>query len=48
MTIDGKDFAPVLARHGYRLRAHRAKYDDAAVHPYALNPAQMYLFGLDD
>jgi SAM-dependent methyltransferase len=48
MTIDGKDFAPVLARYGYTLRVHRAKYDDAALHPYALNPAQLYLFGLDD
>jgi hypothetical protein len=41
---DGKDYAPAIERHGYRLVAKDPKYGDPVVQNYAINPTFYYLF----
>jgi len=44
LTNDGRDFGPVIERHGYRLAAKDPKYLDPGVQQYAINPTHHYLF----
>lgn len=45
-TCNGKDFAPVVEKHGYRLIAMDAKYGDPMVQRYAINPTHHHLYEL--
>jgi hypothetical protein len=45
-TNDGRDFAPLVERHGYKLLAREAKYRDPAVQDLGINPTWYYLFEL--
>jgi hypothetical protein len=47
LTNDGKNFAPVLEAHGYRLRTAEPKYLDPVVQNYGINPAVHFLYGRD-
>ncbi len=42
--IDGTDFSPVLARHGYRLWHSEPKYANPEVQRYGVSPKWYYLF----
>lgn len=45
-TNDGKDFGPLIEKHGYTLIAKEPKYKDPVVQKYAVNPTYYYLFAL--
>jgi SAM-dependent methyltransferase len=42
--VDGTDFSPVLARHGYRLWHSEPKYANPEVQKYGVSPEWYYLF----
>ena len=45
--MDGTDFSPVLARHGYRLWHSEPKYANPEVQKFGVSPKWYYLFALE-
>lgn len=46
LTNAGVDFAPLIARHGYRLRWRAPKFVDSLVQRYGLSPTMYHFFEL--